>query len=48
MAVFTYGLNEYASDGTVSVRWNATEVYRRIGDEWRIVHAHWSPVQGME
>lgn len=44
IAVFTYGLNEYGSDGTVSVRWNATEVYRRRGDEWRIIHAHWSPV----
>ena len=22
--------------------WNSTEVYRRIGGAWRIVHSHWS------
>jgi len=42
IGVFTYNLNEYAGDGRVSVRWNATEVYRRISEEWRIIHAHWS------
>ena len=25
--------------------WNTTEVYRRTGDEWRIVHTHWSYIQ---
>ena len=40
--VLTYGLNEYAEDGTVRARWNATEVYRHVGDKWRIIHAHWS------
>jgi ketosteroid isomerase-like protein len=24
------------------VRWNATEVYRRTPDGWRIIHTHWS------
>jgi hypothetical protein len=42
-AVFTYGLNEYASDGSVARSWNATDVHRRTGDTWRIVHTHWSP-----
>jgi ketosteroid isomerase-like protein len=23
-------------------RWNSTEVFRRIGGRWRIVHSHWS------
>ena len=42
VGVFTYHLDDYPSDGTAGGRWNATEVYRRDGDEWRIVHAHWS------
>jgi ketosteroid isomerase-like protein len=25
-----------------TVRWNSTEVYRRIGGRWRIIHSHWS------
>lgn len=24
------------------VRWNSTEVYRRLGGAWTIVHSHWS------
>ncbi len=48
IGVFTYNLNEYASDGAVSVRWNSTEVYRRIGEEWRIIHAHWSTIENAE
>jgi RNA polymerase sigma factor (sigma-70 family) len=26
-------------------RWNSTEVYRRIGGAWKIVHSHWSYVK---
>ena len=48
MGVVTYNLNEYASDGPASQRWNATEVYRRIGEEWRIIHAHWSAIENPE
>ena len=43
-AVLTYNLNEYAEDGSVRARWNATEVYHKIGETWRILHAHWSSV----
>lgn len=25
--------------------WNTTEVYRLIGDEWKIIHTHWSYIQ---
>lgn len=42
VGVFTYQLDEYADDGSASARWNATHVYRRIGAQWRIMHAHWS------
>ncbi len=48
IGVFTYNLNEYASDGAVSLRWNSTEVYRRIGEGWRIIHAHWSTIEHAE
>jgi hypothetical protein len=42
--ILTYNVHEYASGDSVSARWNATEVYRRIGNEWRIIHGHWSAI----
>ncbi|MFN2565057.1 MAG: nuclear transport factor 2 family protein [Gemmatimonadaceae bacterium] len=42
VGVLTYHLDDYPADGSPGGRWNATEVYRRDGDEWRIIHAHWS------
>jgi ketosteroid isomerase-like protein len=32
-------------DGKPAAHWKATSVYRRMGGEWRIVHAHWSLVK---
>ena len=39
-AILTYRFVSQGSEG--SARWNATEVYQRTGDQWRIVHSHWS------
>ena len=39
-AILTYRFNSQGSEGTA--RWNATEVYQRFGDQWKIVHSHWS------
>ena len=33
----------YISQGTEGAkRWNCTEVYRRSGVDWKIIHSHWS------
>jgi ketosteroid isomerase-like protein len=50
IAVLTFNLVNYgkpsgSAEGTVLARWNATEVYREIDGEWRIVHTHWSFTQ---
>ena len=46
MAVLSYNLVNYmqGTDGseTVGRRWNSTQVYRRIDDQWKVVHVHWS------
>ena len=39
-AILTFQFVSQGSEGTA--RWNATEVYQRLGDEWRIAHSHWS------
>lgn len=44
IGILTYNLNEYGADGTVATRWNSTEVYRRFGDKWQAIHAHWSQI----
>ncbi len=48
LAVFTYGLDEYGSDGKATKNWNATDVYRRVENHWRIIHTHWSVAQKIE
>ena len=48
-AVLAYNLNTYVLDDNGSERqlraWNATEVYRLIDGQWRIVHSHWAFTQ---
>jgi ketosteroid isomerase-like protein len=48
-AVLSYNYRSTATspDGKITSQtpWNATEVYFRKNDEWRIVHTHWSYVQ---
>jgi ketosteroid isomerase-like protein len=39
-AVLTYNYESHGVEG--GMRWNATEVYAKHGDEWKIVHTHWS------
>ncbi len=50
MAVLTYRfLSTWLNpDGSVSHRtpWNCTEVWTRLGGQWRIIHTHWSFIRG--
>ena len=39
-AVLTYVLVRHV--GTTTTRWNATQVYQRKKEGWRIIHSHWS------
>jgi ketosteroid isomerase-like protein len=39
-AVLTYILVRHI--GTVTTRWNATQVYQRKKEGWRVIHSHWS------
>lgn len=48
MGVLTLHYEAYGADPQPVSRWKATSVYRWAGDEWRIVHAHWSLVKGGE
>lgn len=36
-------------DGSIASRtpWNCTEVYRKIDGQWRIIHNHWSLINGV-
>ena len=42
LAALAFNWDPYGPDGKRVMRWNATSVYRRIGDEWRIVHTQWA------
>jgi ketosteroid isomerase-like protein len=40
IAILTFQFDSQGSEG--NMRWNTTEVYRRTGTDWRIVHSHWA------
>jgi ketosteroid isomerase-like protein len=40
VAVLTFRFDDRGSEG--SMRWNTTEVYRRMPEGWRIIHTHWA------
>ena len=45
VAVLTYNLRSEGvqPDGKqVTVRWNSTSVYARVGRAWKMIHSHWS------
>jgi ketosteroid isomerase-like protein len=44
IAVLTFNPLSYGEEPGASgnKRWNSTEVYRRIGQDWKIIHSHWS------
>ena len=49
VALLTFNLVNYGkmpdNSERVLARWNATEVYARLGGAWRIVHSHWSYIR---
>jgi ketosteroid isomerase-like protein len=47
LAVLSFNYTSWGeSDGEPwRSNWNSSEVYRKIGDEWRLVHSHWSRTQ---
>lgn len=48
IGILTLRYDAYGADATPMSRWKATSVYRRVDDQWRIVHAHWSLVKDGE
>ena len=45
VAVLTYNLRSEGvqPDGKpVTVRWNSSSVYARVGGRWKVIHSHWS------
>lgn len=49
VAVLTFNLVNYRNqpDGSQQpfIRWNSTEIYRRVEGRWQIIHSHWSFVK---
>ena len=47
VAVLTFNLIDRVKrpDREGKVRWNSTEVYRRIDGNWKIIHSHWSYIK---
>ena len=48
IAVLEFNLNENDQDGALMAGWKVTEVYRQMGDEWRMIHTHFSAMAETE
>ena len=46
IAVLTYILVRHI--GTMTTRWNSTQVYQRKKEGWRVIHSHWSVTKPAE
>lgn len=44
IAVLTFILSELDEGGVQTAGWKVTEVCRQVGDNWRIIHLHYSAV----
>ncbi|HET6446260.1 MAG TPA: DUF4440 domain-containing protein [candidate division Zixibacteria bacterium] len=42
-AVLTFHLHELSEDGVLTAGWKVTEIYRHVGDKWRVFHSHFTP-----
>jgi ketosteroid isomerase-like protein len=45
VGILTLRYHPTSLDGEALTSWKATAVYRRIGEAWQLVHAHWSVVK---
>jgi hypothetical protein len=45
-AILSYNFVAYSESNQVISRWNFTEVYKRTGGTWKVVHSHASYTQG--
>lgn len=45
VGILTLRYHTFDAEGAPLTPWKATSVYRRMGDTWRCVHAHWSIVK---
>ena len=43
-ALLTFNLISYRDESPIS-SWNSSEMYARVGGQWRIVHSHWSYIK---
>ena len=46
VAVLTYHFVRH--NGDAASHWNATEVYQRKKEGWRVIHSHWSEMRALE
>ena len=45
VGILTYNLYDFNEKGDTTACWNSTEIYQKIGDDWKITHAHWSLIK---
>ena len=46
-AILGYQYHPFTLEGDPSTKWSASVVYKLMDGEWKMVHAHWTMLQGL-
>ena len=45
VGLLIYTLSNFNKAGEVTSRWKSTEIFQKIGDNWKLIHSHWTLIR---
>lgn len=45
IGLLTYTLNNFNKAGEITSRWKSTEIYQNFGNDWKLIHSHWTLIR---
>lgn len=45
VGLLTYALSNFNKAGEITSRWKSTEIYQNFGNEWKLIHSHWTLIR---
>jgi len=45
IAIPTFALQNFDAEDRPASRWLSTEIFKKRGDDWKLLHSHWTIVK---